>query len=391
MRLDAMSAGKGDALLLRWTHGGSEHQVLIDGGPAGTWAPVILPHLRALAGTDPVGTQLTLALDAVVVSHIDDDHIHGVLDLLQDIRNAYQQARTVPVTVGSLWHNSFASLAGAGEVSDDPALQAAVAALAARPLLAGPSAASLPGEAMAVTASSIAQGQELDVLARGTGIDVNPDFRAAGGYARAGAGVVLAGMTLTVLAPNDEALGRLARLWRARAVPAADSDSAARALAAVLDDRSVPNLSSIVLLAEFGGRRALLAGDARGDHILEAVNPLAPAGGPFHVDLFKIGHHGSRHSNSAALFEAVTADHYVISGNGEHGNPHPDTLQALFDTARGRPISVYLTNDPRTGASKPADVATARAAAQVLARAAEDTLVSIIYRDPASPAISVQL
>ena len=36
-------------------------------------------------------------------------------------------------------------------------------------------------------------------------------------------------------------------------------------------DKSVPNLSSIVVLAELGGKSMLLTGDARGDKILEGM------------------------------------------------------------------------------------------------------------------------
>src|SRR5262249_26253660 len=45
----------------------------------------------------------------------------------------------------------------------------------------------------------------------------------------------------------------------------------AKAALAAFVDKSVPNLSSIVLLAELGGKRMLLTGDARGDKILEGM------------------------------------------------------------------------------------------------------------------------
>ena len=59
-------------------------------------------------------------------------------------------------------------------------------------------------------------------------------------------------------------------------------------------DKSVFNLSSIVVLADSGGRRMLLTGDARGDHVLDGIE----AAGLFkddrlHVDLLKLPHHGS--------------------------------------------------------------------------------------------------
>jgi len=43
----------------------------------------------------------------------------------------------------------------------------------------------------------------------------------------------------------------------------------------------------------------------------------------------------------------VTADRYVISGNGLHGNPHPDALRWLSAARHGEPFEAYLTN--RTG------------------------------------------
>ena len=69
--------------------------------------------------------------------------------------------------------------------------------------------------------------------------------------------------------------------------------------------------------------RVLLTGDAGGDHILESLDKtgIGP-GGRIHVDLLKVQHHGSNHSTTQDFFERVTADRYVISGNGKHGIPH---------------------------------------------------------------------
>ena len=45
-----------------------------------------------------------------MVSHIDDDHIHGLLDLTGELIDADSQGQTPNVTVGSFWHNSFNDL-----------------------------------------------------------------------------------------------------------------------------------------------------------------------------------------------------------------------------------------------------------------------------------------
>ena len=101
-------------------------------------------------------------------------------------------------------------------------------------------------------------------------------------------------------------------------------------------DTSVPNLSSIVALAEVAGKRMLLTGDARGDKILkglEFVGLLRP-GGELKVDIFKVPHHGSDRDMEPIVFKRIPADHYIFSGNGQHGNPERETLEMLF-AARG--------------------------------------------------------
>ena len=110
-------------------------------------------------------------------------------------------------------------------------------------------------------------------------------------------------------------------------------------------DTSVANLSSIVVLAEAAGKRILLTGDALD---VDIVDGLASAGlldnGTCHVDVLKLPHHGSDRNVSAEFFAAVTADHYVVSGDGRHGNPEMHTLE-LLEASRGASdqYQVHLT------------------------------------------------
>ena len=81
----------------------------------------------------------------------------------------------------------------------------------------------------------------------------------------------------------------------------------------------------------------LLTGDARGDHVLEgleAANLLKD--GKCHVDLLKLPHHGSNRNLEPKFFEQITADHYVVSSNGERfDNPDQETLEWLAAARRG--------------------------------------------------------
>ena len=407
--LDALSARKGDALVLRWGTGAAPHLALIDGGPATVYANAVQPHLQALAGTDPAGTPLPVVLRLVIVSHVDDDHIRGILDLTTAIGIAQRTASNVPATIVEAWHNAFADMEFLEEFADQPELQKAIREVAAAPSALQAASGTAPGQRPSPTltagAQSVTQGSELDrVLTKMASVGRNAAFADRAHYVRDGPGIAVDGLEVAVLAPNAALLRALREHWKkerrkALARQVAKARAGVAALAAAFDDESIPNQSSIVLLVEFKGKSMLLTGDARGDHIIDAVKARsgpgrgrgAGRGRPLHVDLLKVPHHGSAHSNGPELFEAVTADHYVISGNGEHGNPHADALRALFETQRGRPITVHLTNRPAAGAVKAGDVRKAAEAQAVLDAAEADPNVTLRYRRDEDPAISVEL
>jgi glyoxylase-like metal-dependent hydrolase (beta-lactamase superfamily II) len=77
--LEALQANDGDCLILHYqkTAAGKPTRVLIDGGSAGVYSSVLKPRLDQLRAGKP------LDLRMVMVSHIDADHITGILDLLK--------------------------------------------------------------------------------------------------------------------------------------------------------------------------------------------------------------------------------------------------------------------------------------------------------------------
>jgi beta-lactamase superfamily II metal-dependent hydrolase len=389
--LDALDAHKGDALVLRWGKKAGDHVALIDGGPDTIYSTTIVPHLEARAGKNPLGQPNPIVLDLVVVSHVDDDHIQGILDLANAMDRADKQSKPRPMTVNEVWHNSFEDMAFLADFADEPELVQAIKDAAAKPQALVPAGA-VPKDDPTVGditagAQGVGQGRSLDRILQTVGPPRNDRFKDRGGFVRDGKPIKLDGLTIDVLLPNTALLALLKGEWRTELKKILKKEANKKkagisALAAAFDDPSVPNQSSIVLHVAFGGKTMLLTGDARGDHILDALRPTAGAKPKkMRVDLFKVGHHGSDHSNGTELFETVIADRYVISGNGEHGNPHPTALKALFDTQKGRPITVYLTNHPQVGAKLPDHKRKAKAAQKVLDAAAQDPNVTIVYRE----------
>lgn len=160
------------------------------------------------------------------------------------------------------------------------------------------------------------------------------------------------GLTLTVIGPTQDRLEALQQQWDEDLPAILAKERAAReeAAAAAFDDASVPNLSSIVVLAEADGRKMLLTGDARGDFVLDSLEAtgLLEPDGTLELDLLKMPHHGSFRNIEDVFFERLPAAHYVISANGQHGNPDLSTLETLSAARGDAEFTLWLTNrEPR--------------------------------------------
>lgn len=83
----------------------------------------------------------------------------------------------------------------------------------------------------------------------------------------------------------------------------------------------------------------------RGDKILAGLelSGVLKKGQPMHADVLKVPHHGSARNLDDDFFERITADHYVFSGNGGHGNPEREALEMLFRARGKQPFEIHLT------------------------------------------------
>ena len=83
------------------------------------------------------------------------------------------------------------------------------------------------------------------------------------------------GLTFTVVGPMVPELEALQKKHDEWLKTCRRRQEAPRSALAAYVDKSVPNLSSIVVLAKVGGKTILLTGDARGDKILEGLELAA--------------------------------------------------------------------------------------------------------------------
>jgi len=328
-KLHTVQAQFGDCLILEFGTDAKRRFILIDGGPPDTFDDDLDAALQSIVQSGK--------LDMVILSHIDNDHIVGLLDLLAALEEDQANGRPPRVAIAGLWHNSFQkSLDPDGEITQR--LQMLMT-------MAGSANVAMPLAADAFF--GVKEGNRLRILAKKLKLPVNKGFQ--------GDLVILetatqsfefGKLTLRVVGPNQANLDVLRvewLKWLAKTEQQMASDPSTMANS----DKSVPNLSSIVLLAECDGKTILLTGDARSDHILAGLEHASLlTNGKLHVDVLKVAHHGSNRNATAKFFKTVTADTYVISANGKDDNPDYDTLKWIVEAAHsaGRRIEIVVTN-----------------------------------------------
>jgi len=341
IKLDILKAKYGDCLLLQ---GGQQSpvRILIDGGPAKTFQESLQPRLKALAKE----TQDDVAplIDLILVSHIDSDHIAGLIKLLEHEETVKSEGGQSLARFQDLWHNSFLDL-----IPD-----------VVKPINDGNgssvSAASLFGEIDAqldhhldssVVVASVGQGNTLTELSR---------FHRLNRNAGADDTVMRQGMRSSdyfpfqfhVLGPKEKEIAALRKTWIKKMKEIREKKAGAKEQAVRKLDSSVANLSSIVVMAEAENLRLLLTGDARGDFVLKA---LADEGfvqdGVCAVDVFKWPHHGSIKNLPKGLFKTVIADHHVISADGRHHNPDVESIELFIrEHEASQQTTLHMTYGP---------------------------------------------
>jgi metal-dependent hydrolase (beta-lactamase superfamily II) len=329
LRLEVLPARYGDCL---WVEYGSNpvRRLLIDGGAPGVYKRTLKPRIEQL----PVGER---AFELLVVTHVDYDHIRGIIELALDDSLDFR-ARDV-------WFNGFR------HIPDKPV-----------DVLAGK------------------HGEQLTDLILSNGIDWN-----AHGFDR-GAVVVPeegplprvefdGGLSLTLLSPTVQLLADLREDWehscedinigpeeleQARAEgrfetlagPADVSREARRPDIEQLlreefeEDTSAANGSSIALLLEYQDRRILLAGDAHPGTLVESIRRLGVD--RLRLDACKLPHHGSRGSVSVELIEHLDCPAYIFSSNGDQfRHPHPEAVARVIKHGGSEPQLIFNYRHPQ--------------------------------------------
>ena len=383
MKLTVFQSDKGDCLLL--ASGDGRHHMLIDGGMRSSYKTYVAPALAELASEQH-------PLDLVYVSHIDRDHISGVLQLLDDIvawrvhdfqinhgnPNHPEPGKGAPPSILGIWHNGFHEMVPVDNVDLAEMLTASAAMLSSSTNKSLQALAYEPRELAASVPEAIKLSHRIDSTQ--LGIPLNAEFGGKLAFVRSDetpASIPLGTLNISVIGPFEEDLKKLREDWGkwlndhqadvaklqkqamrdAERLGTNDLKSLMTLRSAqTLGDRSKvtpPNLASLMLLVEERGKTLLLTGDGHWKAILDGLrfHQKLDEEERIHVDILKVQHHGSEHNINEEFASRVTADHYIFCGNGEHENPNLRVLEVLMDSRIGD-VAFRSTNPRAAGSFK---------------------------------------
>lgn len=335
----------------------------------------VIPDLYNLAG-------LGYVLDLVIATHIDADHISGLLHLFKANGTAFSPQ---VIEIRDVWHNSLRAI----RQIEDP-LTAVDSHRTSKWLSQGdrdilmhirdagyPTPPTLEDNPSEISAR---QGSSLAVLLlrgkyRWNGGSGEIPITCLGSSSRH---VINATTYLTILGPTPSQLRTLSTQWvrdlrRAgfsgtigdgelfedafefltaldgdddseldNAIGQQISGTAWRASNATLaetylPDRSATNASSISCIVQSGPYSVLFLADGWADDVEQALREYArseqeSAEFPLLFDAIKVSHHGSHHNTSPSLLEVVDSPCYLIATDGRrHSHPDFEVLKAIVD------------------------------------------------------------
>lgn len=301
-----MQAAYGDTLLLEYGRAENPRRILIDGGP---WYRYEALRERLLRIPEAQRT-----FELLVVTHVDADHIDGIIRLLQD--------PALGLTFKDVWFNDWKHL--------QPKMTGVLGAKQGEYL-----GALLERDALPWNAAF--DGKPVMVPEHGPLPRIPLEDKAE----------------IVLLSPEPAQLENLRKHWKkvlrkAHYTPG-DREHALEELKrksrygppkgklGLEPDSSEANGSSIAFMFSYGGRRLLLAGDAWAPVLERSLQRFhAEEGGAQPVEAFKLSHHGSFSNITKKLVRLAGAGRYLVSTDGAYfKHPDQDALRLILANHRG--------------------------------------------------------
>jgi beta-lactamase superfamily II metal-dependent hydrolase len=281
MEIKFLKAGSGDSILIQ----NEGHNILIDGGNDSRY---LLKEVETIFKSKE-------KIDLLVITHHDDDHIKGIIDLL-NIEKFQENF------IEKIIFNSPRKYLGLLPKDNDSSLLSY-------------------GQAYEVENILVDLKTSWEITTENT-----PDLK-------------IGNMNLQILAPKEADIKKYAEDKDAKLLSnkIKDWDTDLSEIAEYLDDFSqdisISNRNSIVIMLTYNELKYLFTGDITPNRLTKIIDNLYKIQNnqqPVKFEIIKLPHHGSYRSLNKKILEKISCDNFVISTNSSrHNLPNKTALMKV--------------------------------------------------------------
>ena len=292
LSVSVLRADNGDAIRITVHSVSGYKNILIDGGEPSTYMLRNKKRKKEPRALKALIDELRLKrqrIDLLIMTHVDDDHIGGILRWFETDPQA-------DLIVERVWFNSGSLIRKLFPSHEE------------------------------IYKTSIGQGVKFEDYIQEKGIWEKTIFLAGNDRS-------LFGLTFQILSPTKKNLDALLKKWK-RERPESLTSSAMNDYGVSLkthiqsdsfhEDIAVHNGSSIAFIIKLGEKNLLFLGDSHPSVIVESLSRLGYSKeNKLKCELVKLSHHGSKSNTSRELLQMIKCRRFLISTNGVR-HSHPD-------------------------------------------------------------------
>lgn len=356
IKVEMFKASKGDCFLISLIDVSEKKYILIDGGFYETYDDHLMKRLKELAEE---GSKLSL----VVVTHIDSDHIEGILELFEE-----NNKNTRIINIDEIWHNSYRHLQFRKKEILHTLDEREIGLLEN---IVNQNSSTRKETSNEDSEISAEQGSSLASLIYKGNYNWNTKFNGLAVSTDNNKIVSIdENIVIHILSPNNEKLNNLKKYWirelrkekynfklnedsvfddayefylmnqkneieinENKDISNKEEETDLKEYLNIKEnmDSSPTNGSSISFILVYKKRKLLFLGDSHADIIIQELKRnLNIPNEKIFFDLIKISHHGSRRNTNRELLDIIDSNNFLISTNGEtHKHPHNEVIAEI--------------------------------------------------------------
>lgn len=302
LKIKVIKAFDGDCILISFIGRGDKvRNILIDGGTNRTYHKNLKPVLKSIKDKEEY-------IDLLIVTHIHDDHVGGIVEL-------YQDDEIDKNLIKKVWFNSKILLK-----------------------TKAPDLENFNEEINLYLSSNSKMGMK-------SANTLENELRNQGHWEEK---VILFGDELnidsakiTVLSPTINGIESLKKVMQVEedetTLQAANKKDYEEEISDLtrkkfVEDTSDTNRTSIALILEYDNNKLLLLGDCWPSDIVSSLQQLGYSNeNKLKIDYFKISHHASKKNTSEELLDLIDCENFIVSTDGsKHGHPNKEALARII-------------------------------------------------------------